>query len=234
MVRRIIDSHKLSRDDGVVTEPITAEEAREVLSPHLDDIGACLRSGWKRWTTLLDADAELGVIISNRSRAALVYDFIRYDAVNTFDGAERVTISEERGFLLLTFSDKIILRFKKFRDSKLRVSTSRSKQSTDYAQQALPGMEELTHLVAGYLPDESGLDLEKMAITCSVDDERRWVIDLTLTEGDDIDIRRDDDGDTGPAGTIPSIPPQMPPGTIVRPKPASDDETAGDAANEEG
>lgn len=203
-----------------MTQPITAEEADLVLSPHLNDICTCIERGWKRWRALLDLDAELGVIISNRSRASLVYDFIRYEALNTFDGDQGVTVSDNRGFLLLTFDNKIVMRFKKFRDGSLRTSSIPTQQSLEYAGQVLPGMNELTHLVAGYLPDETGLDLRLAAITCSLDKDQLWVLDLDLG----ID-------QATPVTPIPLGASQDQQDTIVRPKPAA--EGTGQAASEE-
>ncbi|MGW3571227.1 hypothetical protein ACWDSL_46365 [Streptomyces sp. NPDC000941] len=194
-----------------MTQPITAEEASQVLSPYLDQIGRCIQDGWQRWRTLLKHDAELGVIISNRSRANLVYDFIRYEAVNRFDGDPDVTISDSRGFLLLTFAEKIVMRFKKYRDAKLRTSSIPTQQSLKFTNQVLPGMTELTHLVAGYLPDDAGIDLEQVAITCTLGNDQLWVLDLDLAI------------DTVAAVTpLPAIPSQEQRTTIVRPKRAAE------------
>ncbi|WP_327691093.1 hypothetical protein OG870_17375 [Streptomyces sp. NBC_00461] len=203
-----------------MTQPISAEAATRILSPHLDSIGLCIDQGWKRWRALLARDAELGVIISNRSRASLVYDFIRYEAMNTFDGNPKVTVSDSRGFLLLTFADKIVMRFKKFRDGSLRTSSIPTQQSIEYANQVLPGMDELTHLVAGYLPDETGLDLRLAAITCTLDKDQLWVLDLDLG----ID-------QAAPVTPIPLASTQDQLDTIVRPKTAAKD--TGQTASEE-
>ncbi|PZG99772.1 hypothetical protein C1I97_24050 [Streptomyces sp. NTH33] len=204
-----------------MTQPISADEATQVLSPHLDSIGSCIDRGWKRWRALLARDAELGVIISNRSRASLVYDFIRYEALNTFDGDPEVTVSDSRGFLLLTFSDKIVMRFKKFRDGSLRTSGIPTQQSVEYANQVLPGMDELTHLVAGYLPDDTGIGLRLAAITCTLDKDQLWVLEL------DLGI----DQVAAPVTPIPVASTQDQVDTIVRPKPAAED--TGQTASEE-
>ncbi|MET8345632.1 MULTISPECIES: hypothetical protein [Streptomyces] len=190
-----------------MTEPLSAVEAELILSPHLQKIGGCIELGWRRWLDLLKQDSELGIVISARSRANLVYDFIRYEAVNAFDGSASVTVGDSRGFLLLTFEERIVLRFKKFRDRKLRTSGVPTQQRREFANQVLPGMEALTHLVAGYLPDKEGLGLERMAIACSLNDDRLWVLELDLGLGET--------GATAPVAPMPTTPQRD---TIVRPK----------------
>ncbi|MFB7472933.1 hypothetical protein [Kitasatospora sp. NPDC056184] len=190
-----------------MTEPLSALEAELILSPHLEKIGGSIDLGWQQWLSLLKQDSELGVMISNRTRANLVYDFIRYQAVKSFDNCEDVQVSDNRGFLIVTFNNKIILRFKKFKDRKLRTSGIPTQQRREYASQVLPGLEALTHLVAGYLVDEAGLDLDRVAITCSVDDDQLWVLDLNLGLGDV--------GMSTPVSPLPTGPQQD---TIVRPK----------------
>ncbi|MFC9652338.1 hypothetical protein [Streptomyces sp. NPDC056937] len=190
-----------------MTEPLSAVEAELVLSPHLQKIGGCIELGWRRWLGLLKQDSELGIVISARSRANLVYDFIRYEAVNAFDGSESVKVGDSRGFLLLTFEERIVLRFKKFRDRKLRTSGVPTQQRREFANQVLPDMEALTHLVAGYLPDKEGLGLERMAIACSLNDDRLWVLELDLGLGET--------GVTAPVAPMPTTPQRD---TIIRPK----------------
>lgn len=203
-----------------VTHPIAADEANKLLSPHLDDIGMCIDKGWKRWRAMLGSDAELGIIISNRSRASLVHDFIRYEATRVFDGDPRVAVTTDRGFLLLAFADKILLRFKKFRGGSLRTSGIPTQQSREYANQVLPGMDELTHLVAGYLPDEAGLSLSRAAITCTLSEDQLWVLDLDLGLGEP----------ALPAIPLPTGPVQEGMDTIIRPKLADGTEETPDQA----
>lgn len=182
-----------------MTNPLTLDEAVDVLGQHREGIRTVLKNGWSRWRRLLEADTELAVIVSGRTRASLVYDFICHEAMAHFEGAAGVVISEERGILLLTFNERLLLRFKKFRGKALKTSGIPTQQARNWANQTLPGMEELTHIVAGYLPDEAGIDLDRVAITCALANEMLWVIDLDfgLEEGSGLD-----DG-LGPVGSAP-------------------------------
>ncbi|MBD0735284.1 hypothetical protein [Streptomyces sp. CBMA29] len=165
-----------------MTQTLSKEAAEGVLEKHSLGLTKVIAAGWSRWRELVKQDPGLGSILSNRSRASIVSDCIRHEALVVFDGAEDVTVSEDRGFLLLTFNEKIILRFKKFRGATLRTSSVPTQQALEYAAQTLPGMESLTHLVAGYLPDEVGIDLKKAAITCPEGNGVNWIIELDLTK----------------------------------------------------
>ncbi|MGW3628187.1 hypothetical protein [Streptomyces sp. NPDC000880] len=201
-----------------MTQPITAVEANELLSPHLGAIGDCIDKGWKSWRELLEEDPKRGIIISNRSRANLVHDFIRYEATQTFDADSRVIVSDDRGFLLLTFAGKILLRFKKFSGPGLRTSSIPTQQSREYANQVLPGMDELTHLVAGYLPDEAGLGLDRIAITCTLNADQLWVLDLDLKL----------ESGAAPVASLPITSALDQRDTIIRPKSADEAEETPD------
>lgn len=201
-----------------VTQLLTAEEAEEVLSPHREAIRGSIHKGWQQWRDLVKDHPQLDMIVSSRTRAGLVYDFIRHEALGAFFAEPSVHVSEDRSFLLLTFDQKLILRFKKFRNDKMLTASARTKQAQEYALQVLPGMEALTHLVAGYLPDELGINLEKTAITCVLGPDLKWWIDL------DLDLESGVGGSVTP--DMPQLPTQQQAGTIVRPRRSGDPETA--------
>lgn len=206
-----------------MTELLTQVEAERLLQKHSPVITKVIGNAWKRWRALIKPDPEAGSILSNRTRASAVYDYIRHEALAAFTGVEGVVVSEDRSFLLLTFDDRVILRFKKFRDKSMRIATTSTKQAREYANQVLPGMESLTHLVAGYLPDEVGIELAKAAITCQVDGEVKWFIDLDLTTvvGESTKTR-----DLATVTRVERHETQV--GTIIRPRRAEGDETAPD------
>lgn len=165
----------------VMSDTMSREAAEAALERHSLPLTKVISTGWSTWRDLVKDRPLLGAILSNRTRASIVYDCIRHEALTAFEGADDVTISEERGFLLLTFDGQIILRFKKFRGDSLRTSSAPTKQAMEYAAQTLPGMESLTHLVAGYLPDDVGIELKRAAITCPVGTGVEWIIDLDLS-----------------------------------------------------
>jgi hypothetical protein len=163
-------------------DTLSKEAAEAALERHSLSLTKVISTGWSTWRTLVTVNPRLGAILSNRSRASIVYDCIRHEALAVFGSEDDVTISEDRGFLLLTFEEKIILRFKKYRGNSLRTASTPTRQAQEYAAQTLPGMESLTHLVAGYLPDEVGIDLKRAAITCPTGNGVEWIIELDLTQ----------------------------------------------------
>jgi hypothetical protein len=206
-----------------MTQPLAQAEAGSLLQKHSLPLTQVIAAGWTRWRKLVTDDAELGAILSNRTRASIVYDCIRHEALRAFVGIETVTVTEDRGFLLLTFSERIILRFKKFRGTTLRTSSAPTRQAQEYANQVLPGMEALTHLVAGYLPDEVGIDLKKAAITCPKGSGNEWIIELDMSR---VLGGQTEEGTT--AMVTPVATPDTTIGTIVRPRLADQEETSTD------
>ncbi|WP_042407513.1 hypothetical protein [Streptacidiphilus carbonis] len=206
-----------------MTRLLTQSEAEVLLDGHSLTITQVLADGWARWRKLVKSDTELGAILSNRTRASIVYDCIRHAALTSFVGAEDVVVSEDRGFLLLSFSQRIILRFKKYRGATLRTSSTPTRQALEYGSQVLPGMESLTHLIAGYLPDEVGIGLDRAAITCPTTAGIEWVIELDLTRvvGGEVDER-----DLAPVTHVEAADTTV--GTIIRPRRAEQDELGAD------
>lgn len=197
---------------------MSKEAAEAALARHSLALTNVISTGWATWRKLVEANPRIGAILSNRSRASIVYDCIRHEALAAFGATDDVIISEDRGFLLLTFEGKLILRFKKFRGDSLRTASNPTKQAQEYSAQTLPGMETLTHLVAGYLPDDVGIDLKRAAITCPMGNGVEWIIELDLTRvvGGAVDDRV-----LAPLAPVGGDETQV--GTIVRPRRSESD-----------
>lgn len=148
-----------------------------LLQPHQDRFDQCFRNAWERWKEWLKKLDGSPADVSPRTRANALYDFIKAEAVTQFLGIEHVRVREERGFLIIQIHDRLAIRFKKFRGSKLRTSGIPTSQARAFQVQALEfdsEIEPMTHLVAGYLLDKFEVDLEKLAITCTIDGEHLW------------------------------------------------------------
>ena len=148
-----------------------------LLQPYQDQFDQCFRNAWDRWQEWLKALEGSPADVSPRSRANVLYDFIKAEAIQQFLGVEHVRVRQERGFLVIQIRDRVAIRFKKFRGRKLKTSSIRTGQAAAFQGQALEftnEVEPMTHLVAGYLLDRFELDLEKLAITCTLDGEHIW------------------------------------------------------------
>jgi hypothetical protein len=158
----------------LVPSIISKERAEPIIAPYRDLISGCLWRAWDTWKI-----TALPVAVAARSRANVVYDYAADEARRTLKDVPGLTLTESRGFVLVNIEDKLILRYKKFRNN-LRTSGIPTQQALDFAHQQLsiPGMPPVTHLVAGYLLDDFAQEISRVAITCSIGSRIVWVLDL--------------------------------------------------------
>ncbi len=159
---------------------LSADEARAILDPHIDDLRACLDAGWNAWQALGEAMPEASVRTSNRTRAGIVYDAVAAEARLRFRNKPSVDLTSRLGFLIVVFDGRLVLRFKKYRYG-LRTSSIPTHQQLSFTWQAeMDGMPpDATKVVAGYLLNHLQDNIARMAITCSVGPNLRWIIEIT-------------------------------------------------------
>jgi hypothetical protein len=172
----------------MTTEPLDRAACNDLLAPHLPALEQCFRNAWNRWSVWLKELDGSPADISARTRANIVYDFIVAEAKKLFQGTKDVRTRQERGFLIVHFNDRLALRFKKFRDKSFKTSGISTRQAELFHQQALDFGDEFqpfTHLVAGYLLDDLALDMNKLAVTCTMDGTHLWapieILDTSAT-----------------------------------------------------
>jgi hypothetical protein len=147
-----------------VNVALDSDDVKSVLGMNIDKLRVCMQEAWDDYQRLPD---EAKVRISPRSRASVVYDFIVEKAKKLFIGAEGVYLSERRGFLLINFYDRILLRFKKF-NRKLMPHGIRTGQNSLFMnrQGVLLECPEATKLIAGYQLNDFQNGIELMAVVC--------------------------------------------------------------------
>jgi hypothetical protein len=158
--------------------PLSRVECQSLLAEHLPTLEACFKAAWDRWRKWLKELPGSPADVSPRSRASTLYDFITSEVAKQLSGKPGVQIKKSRGLLLVRFRDRVAIRFKKFRGKSLKTSSNHNGQTIAFEQHTLElpsaSVQPVTHLVAGYLLDELAVDLEQIAITCSVDGEHFW------------------------------------------------------------
>lgn len=162
---------------------VTRETAHALLEPHLEAIRSMINQGWSDWHAM-QAASPRPVSYRTTSRANIVYDNVT-NALEAYFTEQGATTSRQRQYLEIVFPDeRLVLRFKKFRDGKLRTSgiATQHRRLVDQQQAAFEGME-VTHAVIGYLPDPVGIELDEVAIVCWFGDEQLWQIDLPDSAG---------------------------------------------------
>src|SRR6266545_6072218 len=110
---------------------ISRETAQSILAPHQDVIGLCLWNAWDRWLK----ETGLPVAVRAASRANLVYDYAVSEAWRLLDGRHGLTLTEQRGFLLVTIDEMLLLRFKKYRNGLSTSGIATSQQQLFASQQ---------------------------------------------------------------------------------------------------
>lgn len=160
---------------------VSEEEAELILKPYLVKIAKIVQTGWGTWGKLQAAYPNVAAEQGRRTRASWVSDAMAAEARRQFDHDPNVHISNQRGFLTLTFATKIVLRFKKFSGSKLRTTGLDTRQRKMFEQQqlVLDGMQ-ISSVVAGYLLDALEQGIARAAIVCPLSGQNEWVIDLEL------------------------------------------------------
>lgn len=161
-------------------ELLTQGAGERFLAPHAAGMHKAITDAWAQWHADLANNPGMAVL-SSRSRANIVYDYMAANAEKYFDDIG-VTTSRKAGFLEVTFSDEnAVLRFKKYKDATLRTSgiPTAQKLEIDMQQVTFDGMS-LTYLVAGYLPDDLGIGLDTVALTCSYAGKAQWQFDLDM------------------------------------------------------
>jgi hypothetical protein len=148
------------------------------LQPHLPKLEQCFRVAWTRWNAWMAALEGSPGDVSPRSRASILYDFISAEAIRAFLGTDGIRVKKERGFLVLRFQDRVALRFKKFRNRNLKISTNNTLQTALYSNQMLEYPAEspkpMVHVTAGYLLDRLAIDIAVLAITCTTAGKHMW------------------------------------------------------------
>lgn len=196
---------------------ISAEEAQAILYPErAKKLAACIHGGWNKWEELGRRAPDIQIPLNASARALIVHNHITDLARKEFADDVSVQIGDNRGFLILTIEEKVVIRFKKYRNGNFKTSNIPTRQQLQFAYQLqLPGMPpEATKLVAGYLLDELQTAIETVAVTCSIGPDLQWILDIS------------DEADAGDDTVEPPARPDEPRGPRVGPKPAErkDDE----------
>lgn len=160
---------------------MSEEQGRAMLEPHLEGVSLAIDNGWAKWLEF-SASRPPGSLISKRTRASLMHDFTTQELERYFVGAGIAT-SRPRSYLQVDFSHPALatLRFKKFRNGRLRTSgiPTQHRLAVEAQQVTLNGLH-VTYVVAGYQVDAAGLELVRKAIACTIYDDVAWSIPLDL------------------------------------------------------
>jgi len=160
---------------------ISKEEAANLLRQHLPLIQDSVARAWDDWCGLRDRELKAGIEIGPMPRARIVYELIVKRARVAFADIPGVTVSQKRGFLVLVFGDRAVVRFKKLKKNLLPSNARTHQQELFAAQGELPGLPPpATYLNAGYVLDDTQLEITRIVLSCVEATDLVWSLDLDL------------------------------------------------------
>lgn len=158
-------------------------KVQTALAPYLDSIRDCIRSAWDEYQ---DHFRTFNGILSSRTRASAIRDFIMERVQQAFSSDSMVHVENIRGMLLLVIgtNPEISLRFKKL-NRKLLTSNSRTVQALNYSKQlSIPGLlPETVYLNAGYQLNDTDTDIECFVTYPNGERQIAWYVHLPSKSG---------------------------------------------------
>ena len=153
------------------------------LEPYVDSIRDCIKSAWDEYR---DHFKTFNGILSSRTRASAIRDFIIERVQQAYASDPMVHVENIRGMLLLVVgtNPEISLRFKKL-NRKLLTSNSRTVQALNYSKQlSIPGLlPETVYLNAGYQLNDTDTDIECYVTYPNGERQIAWYIHLPSKVG---------------------------------------------------
>jgi hypothetical protein len=152
------------------------DEANRILSPHFDDLILSVNAGMDHFAGIPDKYKKP---FSQNTKARMLYDAIRHDAMRRFDGVRGVVIDDQLDSLFLIFRGELAIRFKKSNKAgKTRNILTERQVKLRYQQLVLPGFRQLTTVSLGYGVNPIWTEISRMRIYCRFGEEIQWSIPL--------------------------------------------------------
>jgi hypothetical protein len=163
---------------------ISKASAEHILRRRIGKIRDCIVQAYGSWRSDHQGNGSDGLILTPRSRASVIHDYMVAFARDFFKDDPGIRIFTKRGLSLINIDDSLLLRFKKL-DAEKRSRNIPTQQTYLFrAQLELPGIPaELTHIEAGYVLNELQTMLDGIYITCPNGKRLEWFIDLTSLLG---------------------------------------------------
>jgi hypothetical protein len=181
---------------------VPEDEARRLLSPHLDKIRGCITSGFERWRQVMAASPIHCCEFHSRTKAGAINDLVIAEARTAFEQDKDVGVDEKFGFPVFVVQGRLLMRFKLCDKHHLPRNYPTGQQTKIKAQQLdLPGMPaDATWVCAGYRLTKAGDQVRDLCVSCLREDKRLWRLSLDQAEGE---------GDlfVAPAPPAPPLPP---------------------------
>lgn len=187
----------------------TPDAVRRILNEFELRIRSVFESAWQDWLAVPNRASY-----SPRSRASLVFDFLRARGVAEFDGDKDVRVIPKGQTVQFLIRDKLLVRFKKANGAGLgsNIETQAVLLFVD-PQRTLPGLlPDLLRVEICYHLDKLATKMEQIAVTARECNWKLWSYELAKAASAEIIPL--------PTGTAPYLaPPEV---RIRKPKPKSE------------
>ena len=163
--------------------PHSEAEAEAILSPYMDQLGKVFPAAWDTWEEFGEKMPQARLQVSKRSRASMLNDFGASAAEEIFRDTD-VVLTDQPGFLLMTFDSKLNVRLKKYRGRTCRTSgiATTQREMFEMQQPTLTGFPEASNCILGYVLKQDASGYLETPITCSTGKVQHWKIGVPLVD----------------------------------------------------
>lgn len=155
----------------IVAQEIAAKE----LDTHLPELATLVRAAWSDVEMLPDS---FRVVMTPRTRACAVHDFMVARAAGYATSADGVRIFERQSMHGIVVDDKYAIRFKKFDEDGLSKNQPTIQVTEFRSQLELDGIDAVHHLEVGYVLNAFGTDITDILVTCPAGKGNAWAMSL--------------------------------------------------------
>ena len=193
---------------------VSQDQAVEELNEHLGALDTIIRGAWRDVESL---PTSCHIVMTARSRASLVHDYILARASEYASSAENVRYFTRQLMHGLVVDGRYAIRFKKF-DEDNRSRNQPTVQVTEFRGQIeLDGIDATHHLEVGYITNALGTDIADVRIACPSGFGNAWAVSISDRGVETVlaDLFPKDGGDGSSDVEEASIEPRKPLGEII-------------------
>ena len=153
----------------------TVDDVRPILCDFELRMRRVLNAAWDEWMEVPDRAR-----FSARSRASMVFDFIRTGALDEFDGDPNINVIPQGQTVRYIFLNRILVRFKKANNVGLG-SNIQTQAELDFIDPQLefPGLlPEIYHIEVWYHLNKLATHIDQLAVTARRENQKLWSYEL--------------------------------------------------------
>lgn len=144
-------------------------DSKEIIEPFHSELVKCIEKGFFDYLKIREHVNEISSFVEfkPRTKACIIHDLIRANALETFTDKENLKVGEFNRVFGINVDDKLFVRFKKM-DKNFNVSAYMTPQHKKYVgqHQIIGFPDKPTFLFAGYIPNHTWTNLNGIYLAC--------------------------------------------------------------------